>query len=58
MWSFLLIEHNPDWRWMLNRTDSPWYPSARLFRQAKVRDWATVIEDVKLAFQLHSQALV
>ncbi|MFZ6655190.1 tetratricopeptide repeat protein [Undibacterium sp. TJN19] len=53
--AWVLIEHNPDWRWMLNRTDSPWYPSVRLFRQAKVRDWDTVIEDVKQAFLAERQ---
>ncbi|QDV27414.1 tetratricopeptide repeat protein [Aureliella helgolandensis] len=34
----------PDWRWMLAREDSPWYPSIRLFRQAKIGDWQTVFE--------------
>jgi hypothetical protein len=32
----------PDWRWMLNRPDSPWYPSMRLFRQQRDGDWSTV----------------
>jgi hypothetical protein len=32
----------PDWRWMLNRSDSPWYPSMRLFRQQRDGDWSTV----------------
>jgi len=42
----VLLTNPPDWRWMLNRTDSPWYPSARLWRQGEGRDWASVIEAV------------
>jgi tetratricopeptide (TPR) repeat protein len=44
-----LLSHIADWRWMLDRDDSPWYPSARLFRQAMRGDWATVIERVHKA---------
>jgi hypothetical protein len=32
----------PDWRWMLERADSPWYPTMRLFRQSRDGDWAAV----------------
>jgi tetratricopeptide (TPR) repeat protein len=44
-----LLPYSPDWRWMLNRNDSPWYPSMRLFRQPSRGDWRSVIEDVKTA---------
>ena len=43
---WLLLPCNPDWRWLLERRDSPWYPSARLFRQARIGDWRGVIDDV------------
>ncbi len=44
---WILLPHAPDYRWMLDREDSPWYPSARLFRQSKAGDWAGVIQSVK-----------
>jgi Flp pilus assembly protein TadD len=43
---WLMISHPPHWCWMLEREDSPWYPSARLFRQPKSGDWKSVIEKV------------
>jgi hypothetical protein len=43
---WVLLSNPPDWRWMLNRGDSPWYPSARLWRQDESRDWAPVIDAV------------
>ena len=46
-----LIPFDPDWRWLLAREDSPWYPTLRLFRQKAPRDWASVVarvaEDVR-----------
>jgi ADP-heptose:LPS heptosyltransferase len=41
-----LLPFLPDWRWMLDREDSPWYPTMRLFRQARRGDWAGVVERV------------
>jgi len=40
---WILIPFDPDWRWMLGREDSPWYPTARLFRQTAPRNWAACI---------------
>ncbi len=44
---WVLLPHAPDWRWMLGREDSPWYPTMRLFRQSRPADWSTVIERVR-----------
>ena len=46
---FVLLGIPCDWRWMLHREDSPWYPSLRLFRQPKPGDWASVVAAVKRA---------
>ena len=44
----LLQQHLPDWRWLLNRKDSPWYASARLFRQEKAGDWDGVVRTIRM----------
>ena len=44
---WILLPFMPDWRWMLDREDSPWYPSARLFRQPHRGDWQSVLDRVK-----------
>ncbi|OCR02463.1 TIGR03032 family protein [Oscillatoriales cyanobacterium USR001] len=41
-----LLCYSPDWRWMLERNDTPWYPTMRLFRQSKPRDWRGVFNRV------------
>jgi tetratricopeptide (TPR) repeat protein len=48
---WLLLAHAPDHRWMLDRPDSPWYPSMRLFRQPAPGDWRSVMAAVQAALQ-------
>lgn len=45
--TLLLLPFAPDWRWLLKRSDSPWYPSMRLFRQSQQPDWGPPIEELK-----------
>lgn len=44
---WILLPHCPDWRWMLEREDSPWYPTARLYRQSSAGDWPSVLARVR-----------
>jgi Flp pilus assembly protein TadD len=46
---WVLLPCIPDWRWLLGRDDSPWYPTARLFRQTRPGDWDSVIAAVGVA---------
>jgi len=43
---WVILQFMPDWRWLLDRPDSPWYPTMRLFRQRSPGDWAGVIARV------------
>jgi tetratricopeptide (TPR) repeat protein len=52
---WVLLPFVPDWRWLLERSDSPWYPSARLFRQASRAAWDPVIAQVTQALAHHVQ---
>jgi len=47
--TWLLLANSPDWRWLLKREDSPWYPTVRLFRQTAARRWGDVLERVAAA---------
>lgn len=49
--TFLMLKHAPDWRWMFGRSDSPWYPSFRLFRQGTAGDWRSVAMMVSAALR-------
>ncbi|UCF92982.1 MAG: tetratricopeptide repeat protein [Desulfobacterales bacterium] len=44
---WILLPHSPDWRWLVDREDSPWYPTMRLFRQPRPGDWQAVVRTVK-----------
>jgi Tfp pilus assembly protein PilF len=43
---WIMLPYAPDWRWLLGRNDSPWYPTARLFRQSASRDWHSVVASI------------
>jgi ADP-heptose:LPS heptosyltransferase len=42
--TWILLPATPDWRWLLDRRDSPWYPTATLYRQQRIGDWGAVLE--------------
>ena len=52
--SWIMLPHAPDWRWLRERDDSPWYRSVRLFRQPKPGDWPCVVERVVDALSAYS----
>ena len=47
--AWVLVPYAPDWRWLRDRPDSPWYPTLRLFRQKSAGDWSAVIDDLRRA---------
>lgn len=53
-----VLPHVPNWRWLLDRSDSPWYPTMRLFRQEQPREWSVVFKRMSdsLAAFVASQA--
>jgi ADP-heptose:LPS heptosyltransferase len=46
--TWILLPHTPDYRWLLDRDDSPWYPTMRLFRQDETRDYGKVVARVHM----------
>ncbi|MEG3986131.1 tetratricopeptide repeat protein [Microcoleus sp. S28C3] len=53
---WVLLSFAPDWRWLLEREDNPWYPTARLFRQSQPESWQELFEEVKAALSLFAIA--
>jgi tetratricopeptide (TPR) repeat protein len=53
--AWVLLPFAPDWRWMRERRDSPWYPGMRLFRQERRGDWRAVMEKVREALVSHQE---
>jgi ADP-heptose:LPS heptosyltransferase len=53
-----LVTYIPDWRWLLDRDDSPWYPTMRLFRQPRIDDWQSVVARVRDALGANEWANV
>jgi hypothetical protein len=53
--TWVLLPLRPDWRWLMDRVDSPWYPTLKLYRQDAVGDWSGVLsrlaEDLKREFE-------
>jgi ADP-heptose:LPS heptosyltransferase len=45
--TWVALKYVPDWRWLLDRSDSPWYPTMRLFRQHRAGDWVSVFADME-----------
>ena len=50
---WLLLSTRPDWRWLPDREDNPWYPTMRIFRQKTAGDWAEVVDRVATALAEH-----
>lgn len=48
---WLLLPFVPEWRWLRERSDSPWYPSMRIFRQSKLGDWSGPLAEIRKALQ-------
>ncbi len=49
--TWTVLKAVPDWRWMMDRSDSPWYPTMRLFRQTKIGDWEGVFTQIRAALE-------
>jgi len=48
---WVMLQYVPDWRWLLHRSDSPWYPTMRLFRQPRPGDWGAVASQIATALR-------
>jgi len=54
---WLLVSHVGDWRWLRDRSDSPWYPTMRLFRQSAIGRWEEVLEQIEQDLRAMSNAI-
>jgi len=45
--AWVLLPFVPDWRWLINRGDTPWYPQHRLYRQPQIGNWGDVIQHIR-----------
>jgi tetratricopeptide (TPR) repeat protein len=54
--TWVALKHVPDWRWLLDRDDCPWYPTVRLFRQPRPDDWASVFARINQELKSLSNA--
>lgn len=54
--AWVMLQDVPDWRWLMGRDDSPWYPGMRLFRQTRAGDWAGVVSQVEAALDAFGAA--
>jgi tetratricopeptide (TPR) repeat protein len=52
--TFVALMHVPEWRWLLDREDSPWYPATRLFRQSRAGDWPGVFARITDAVRAYA----
>jgi tetratricopeptide (TPR) repeat protein len=55
--TWIMLPYTPDWRWLIDRDDSPWYPTARLFRQDDTRAWDGVIDRIHQALLQFAKGL-
>lgn len=53
--AWVALKHVPDWRWFLGASDSPWYPSLRLFRQPAAGDWTSVFREMETELRARSR---
>ena len=49
--TWVMLSRLPDWRWLRERSDSPWYPTMRLFRQQRLNDWPSLVSEVATEIQ-------
>ena len=49
---WIMLRKSGEWRWLMERSDSPWYPTARIFRQKTPGDWAGLISDIAQQLQV------